>query len=94
MADPIAKSASTGSAAVAASALPPIRPVTSIDDLIERAEDRLIPKGSTARVSPDNADVQSKARAQELADSLQACGIKLVWDKSIAKDAIVVEVKR
>jgi hypothetical protein len=67
------------------------QPITSIDDLIERAEDRLIAKGSTVRVSPDNADTSTKARQEELEDSLQACGIKLVWDKSIAKDAIVVE---
>lgn len=92
MADPIAKSAQPSGPMSAASALAPAQP-TSINDLIERAEDRLIPKGATARVSPDNADIQSKARAQELADSLQACGIKLVWDKSIAKDAIVVEKK-
>jgi hypothetical protein len=94
VADPIAKSASIAPAAVAPAELAATQSITTIDDLIERAEDRLIPKGSTARVSPDNADVQSKARAEELADSLQACGIRLVWDKSIAKDAIVVEVKR
>ena len=69
------------------------KPIASIDDLIERAEDRLIPKGSTVRVSPANADVASKARQDELQDSLAACGIKLIWDKSIANDAIVVEAK-
>ena len=69
-------------------------PIASIDDLIERAEDRLIPKGSTVRVSPDNADVATKARQEELEDSLEACGIKVIWDKSIAKDAIVVEAKK
>ena len=89
MADSIAKPASP---AGAASATPPApKPIASIDDLIERAEDRLIPKGSTVRVSPENADVQSKGRHDELEDSLEACGIKVVWDSSVAKDAIVVE---
>ena len=69
----------------------PPKPITSIDDLIERAEDRLIAKGSTVRVSPDNVDAATKAQQAELADSLEACGVKLVWDKSIAKDAIVVD---
>ena len=69
------------------------RPIASIDDLIERAEDRLIPKGSTVRVSPDNPDVASKARQEELEDSLRACGIKVTWDKSLGKTDIVVEGK-
>jgi hypothetical protein len=43
------------------------------------------------RVSPDNPDVASKARQEELEDSLQACGIKVVWDKSLGKTDIVVE---
>jgi hypothetical protein len=67
------------------------KPITSVDDLIERAEDRLIAKGSTVRLSPDNPDVASTARREELEDSLEACGIKTVWDKTLAKDAIVVE---
>lgn len=67
------------------------KPIASVDDLIERAEDRLIPKGSTVRLSPDNPDVSAKARRDELEDSLEACGIKVVWDKTLAKDAIVVE---
>ncbi len=84
MADPVAKPANP--AAVAAQ-----KPIASVDDLIERAEDRLIPKGSTVRVSPENVDVQTKGRHDELEDSLEACGIKLVWDSTLAKDAIVVE---
>ena len=67
------------------------KPIASIDDIIERAEDRLIPKGSSVRVSPQNGEVQSKGRKDELEDSLEACGIKVVWDDSLAKDAIVVE---
>jgi hypothetical protein len=67
------------------------KPIASIDYLIERAEDRFIPKGSTVRVSPDNPDVASKARQDELEDSLQACGIKVIWDKSLGKTDIVVE---
>ena len=63
----------------------------SVDDLIELAEERRIPKGTTARVSPSNPDVQTKGRSEELQDSLQACGIKLVWDTSLANDAIVLE---
>lgn len=70
------------------------KPIASIDDLIERAEDRLIPKGSTVRVSPDNPDVASKARQDELEDSLQACGIKVVWDKSVGAMDIVVEAPK
>ena len=62
----------------------------TIDELIELAEDRRIPKGMTAHVSPKNADVQTKGRAEELQDSLAACGIKLVWDTSLANDAIVI----
>jgi hypothetical protein len=84
---PAAKAAPIGPPAMK----PAPAPITSIDDLIERAEDRLIPKGSTVRVSPDNVDAAGTARREELEDSLQACGIKVVWDKSIAKDAIVVE---
>jgi hypothetical protein len=78
----------------AAATKPAPAPITSIDDLIERAEDRLVPKGSTVRVSPDNADASSKARQEELEDSLKACGIKVIWDKSIAKDAILVELPK
>jgi hypothetical protein len=89
VADPVIKPATPAAAAGAAPAAP--KPITSIDDLIERAEDRLIPKGSTVRVSPQNGEVQSKGRQDELADSLEACGIKVVWDSSLAKDAIVVE---
>ncbi len=80
----------TGTAAVPPAAP---KPIASIDDLIERAEDRLIPKGSTVRVSPDNPDVASKARQDELEDSLRACGIKVIWDKSLGKTDIVVETK-
>jgi hypothetical protein len=91
VADPIAKSVNPAGATGSVPAPAKAAPITSIDDLIEQAEDRLIPKGSTARVSPDNADVQSKGRVDELQDSLEACGIKLVWDRSVAKDAIVIE---
>jgi hypothetical protein len=104
VADPVVKPANPAGAiaskpAKAAPVGPPATkpapaPITSIDDLIERAEDRLIPKCSTVRVSPDNADAASTARREELEDSLQACGIKVVWDKSIAKDAIVVEMPK
>ena len=69
------------------------KPIASVDDLIERAEDRVIPKGSTVRVSPDNPDLASKARQEELEDSLEACGIKVMWDKSIGKTDIVVQPK-
>jgi hypothetical protein len=105
VADPVAKPASpagatAGKPAAAASAAPApkaaaqaaaAKPIASIDDLIERAEDRLIPKGSTVRLSPDNADASTTARREELEDSLEACGIKVVWDKSMAKDAIDVQ---
>jgi hypothetical protein len=66
----------------------------TVDELIELAEDRRIPKGTTARVSPKHPDVQTKGRAEELQDSLTACGIKLVWDTSLANDAIVLEAKK
>jgi len=87
-----APSASSPAAAAPAQKSPPApKPIASIDDLIERAEDRLIPKGSTVRVSPDNPDVASKARQEELEDSLQACGIKVMWDKTLGVSDIVVE---
>jgi hypothetical protein len=70
------------------------KPIASVDDLIERAEDRLIPKGSTVRLSPDNPDLTSKARQEELEDSLEACGIKVVWDKSMGKTDIVVDAAK
>jgi hypothetical protein len=70
------------------------KPITSVDDLIERAEDRLIAKGSMVRLSPDNPDVGSTARREELEDSLEACGIKVVWDKTLPKDAIVVQAAK
>ena len=90
-----APSASGPAAAAPAQKSPPApKPIASIDDLIERAEDRLIPKGSTVRVSPDNPDVASKARQEELEDSLQACGIKVVWDKTLGVSDIVVEAAK
>jgi hypothetical protein len=89
VADSVTKPASPAGAASAAPPAP--KPIASIDELIERAEDRLIPKGSTVRVSPENADVQSKGRHDELEDSLEACGIKVVWDSTLSKDAIVVD---
>ena len=91
MADPVAKSANPAGAPAGKPAPAPPKPIASVDDLIERAEDRLIPKGSTVRVSPSNGDASTKAQQEELEDSLEACGIKLIWDKTIAKDAIVVE---
>ena len=66
----------------------------TVEELIELAEDRRIPKGMTVRVSPKNPDVQTKGRAEELQDSLAACGIKLVWDTALADDAIVLEAKK
>jgi hypothetical protein len=86
-----AKAPSSPPAAKSAPQPAAAKPITSVDDLIERAEDRLIAKGSTVRLSPDNPDVASTARREELEDSLEACGIKIVWDKTLAKDAIVAE---
>jgi len=89
---PAAGAKPAASGPTAPKAQPPApKPITTVDDLIEQAEDRVIPKGSTVRVSPNNGDASTKAQQEELEDSLEACGIKLIWDKSIAKDAIVVE---
>lgn len=66
-------------------------PITSMDDLLERAEDRLIPRGSTVRVSPDNADIQTPAQLDEVQDTLRACGIALVKDPSLGKTDIKVD---
>jgi hypothetical protein len=66
-------------------------PITSMDDLLERAEDRLIPRGSTVRVSPDNPDIQTAAQLDEVQDSLTACGIKLVKDPTVGKTDIKVD---
>lgn len=66
-------------------------PIASIDDLIERAEDRRIRRGSTVRVSPAHKELQKKVAMEELSDSLEACGIKLVLDKTLTGDAVVVD---
>jgi hypothetical protein len=66
-------------------------PIKSIDDLLERAEDRLIPKGSTVRVSPDNAELKSPAALREAQDTLEACGVKLVQDPAVAATEIRIE---
>ncbi len=66
-------------------------PIASIDDLLERAEDRLIAKGSTVRVSPDNPDLKGPGQLQEAQDTLQACGVKLVQDASLGAKDIKVD---
>ncbi len=86
---PAAAATTTNGAAAPAPAKRPTP--ANVDELIENAEDRAIPKGCTVRLSPDNPDVASKARKNELADSLEACGIKLVWDSTLAKDAIIID---
>ena len=66
-------------------------PIASIDDLLERAEDRLIPRGSTVRLSPDNPEIQTPAQLDEVQDTLTACGITLVKDPSLGKTDIKVD---
>lgn len=66
-------------------------PIASIDDLLERAEDRLIPRGSTVRISPDNPEVQTPAQIDEVTDTLKACGVTLVRDPAVGKTEIKVE---
>jgi hypothetical protein len=66
-------------------------PIASIDDLLERAEDRLIPRGSTVRISPDNPEVQTPAQIDEVTDTLKACGVTLVRDPAVGKTEIRVE---
>ncbi|HVP70466.1 MAG TPA: hypothetical protein VMS45_04015 [Gemmatimonadaceae bacterium] len=66
-------------------------PIANIDDLLERAEDRLIPRGSTVRVSPDNPEIQTPAQLDEVQDTLTACGIKLVKDPALGKTDIKVD---
>ena len=66
-------------------------PIASIDDLLERAEDRLIPRGSTVRLSPDNPEIQTAAQLDEVQDTLTACGIKLVKDPALGKTDIKVD---
>lgn len=65
--------------------------IASVDDLIESAEDRRIPRGSTVRMSPDHAELRTKVAIDEVNDSLEACGVKLVLDTSVPADAILVE---
>jgi len=67
------------------------QPITTIDDLVERAEDRLIPRGSTVRVSPDNPELKSPAALSETRDSLEACGIKLVQDSAVGAKEIRID---
>ncbi len=66
-------------------------PITNIDDLLERAEDRLIAKGSTVRVSPDNAELKLPSQMQEARDTLEACGVKLVQDATLGAKDIKVD---
>ena len=72
---------------------PPVQPapITSIDDLLERAEDRLIAKGSTVRVSPDNPELKLPSQLEEARDTLEACGVKLVQDPALGATDIRVE---
>ena len=69
----------------------PVAPPATIDELLERAEDRLIARGSTVRISPDNPDVQSPAQIDEVTDTLTACGITLVRDPAVGKTEIRIE---
>jgi hypothetical protein len=66
-------------------------PITTIDDLLERAEDRLIAKGSMVRVSPDNAELKNPTALREAQDTLEACGVKLVQDATLGAKDIKVD---
>ena len=67
------------------------QPIASIDDLLERAEDRLIAKGSVVRVSPENPELKSPTSLSEARDSLEACGIKLVQDPALGAKEIKID---
>lgn len=67
-------------------------PITTLEDLLNRVEERLIPEGSTVHISADRPDLQTKLQIDEVLDVLTAYRVKLSRDAGMAKDAIVVDM--
>jgi UPF0288 family protein (methanogenesis marker protein 3) len=67
-------------------------PITSLEDLLNRVEERLIPEGATVRVSAERPDLQTPLQLNEVMDVLTAYRVKLTREAGLDKDAIVVEL--
>jgi UPF0288 family protein (methanogenesis marker protein 3) len=66
-------------------------PITSLEDLLNRVEERLIPEGSTVRVSNERPDLQTQLQLNEVIDVLTAYRVKLAREAGLDKNAIIVE---
>jgi UPF0288 family protein (methanogenesis marker protein 3) len=67
-------------------------PITSLEDLLNRVEERLIPEGSTIRVSKDRPDLQTPLQLNEVMDVLTAYRVKLNREAGLDQNAIIVEL--
>jgi hypothetical protein len=67
-------------------------PITSLEDLLNRVEERLIPEGSTIRVSTDRPDLQTPLQLNEVQDVLEVYRVKLNREAGLDKNAIIVEL--
>lgn len=67
-------------------------PITSLEDLLNRVEERLIPEGSTIRVSTDRPDLQTPVQLNEVQDVLEIYRVKLNREAGLDKNAIIVEL--
>jgi hypothetical protein len=67
-------------------------PITTLEDLLNRVEERLIPEGSTVHISTDRPDLQTKLQIDEVQDVLTAYRVKLSRDSGMPKDAITVDL--
>jgi UPF0288 family protein (methanogenesis marker protein 3) len=65
-------------------------PITSLEELLNRVEERLIPEGSTIRVSSDRPDLQTPVQLNEVQDVLEVYRVKLNREAGLDKDAIIV----
>jgi UPF0288 family protein (methanogenesis marker protein 3) len=69
-----------------------VPPITSLEDLLNRVEERLIPEGSTVRVSNERPDLQTPLQLNEVNDVLTAYRVKLNREAGLDKNAIIVEL--
>jgi UPF0288 family protein (methanogenesis marker protein 3) len=67
-------------------------PITSLEELLNRVEERLIPEGSTVRVSNERPDLQTRLQLNEVIDVLTAYRVKLNRESGLDKNAIIVEL--
>ena len=69
-----------------------VPPIASLEDLLNRVEERLIPEGSTVRVSNERPDLQTPLQLNEVTDVLTAYRVKLNREAGLDKNAIIVEL--